>query len=105
MGLGFVRLRKNNYEFVYHCTCRHGEKYNVKWTDKEGKEHTGASSVDTLPAGTIEEIKNGNIKRYSLKKAGNRYLKEFEPKLTDDERKQYRELAKEISHIGAWPKK
>lgn len=84
MGQGFVQVRKGIYDYKYHCTCRHGEahKYDGEECVKQ-KSRYFVPSVDSLPSGEIERIKADNIKRYDLRKAGDRWLKELSERLTD----------------------
>lgn len=94
MGLGFVMLRKDNYETKYHCICRFGEAH--KYEGSECSKHATkyyCASIDALTSGIIDAVIADNQKRYGIKKVADRWMKPDEPVLTKEQIKEMRDMA------------
>lgn len=94
MGKGFAIVRKQNYDFKHHCTCRFGDSH--KYEGRECSKHQTdyyCASIDTLPSGTIDALIADNQKRYDIKKVGDRWMKPEEHNLTQDQVKEMKAMA------------
>lgn len=96
-GKGFVLHREGPYETKYHCSCSRGESH--KYDGTQCKHHSKYICAE-VPGWIAKQVSEDNIKRYGLKKAGDRYMMDPEPKLTQDEMKQYRAMAVEMMGVN-----
>lgn len=96
MDKGFILFRKDTYETKYHCTCRRGEAYKYDGTQCK---HQSKYTCAEVPGWIAKQVSEDNIKRYGLRKAGDRYMMDRDPKLTPDEMKQYKAMAWEMMGV------
>lgn len=81
MDKGFILFRKD-YEYKYHCACRKGEAHKY---DGAQCKHQSKYTCAEVPGWIAKQVSDDNIKRYGLRKAGDRYLMEMGQKLPPDE--------------------
>lgn len=99
MGLGFVMIRKQNYEFKYRCNCPSGNNHRYDGRECKRKNNYYCPSINDLPSGTEEELVRANIKRHNLKKAGDRFLMDKDPPLTKEQIREMKELAWQMMKV------